>query len=157
MNYQHKPNSVVFFEDVCFVSQCFVWVYIQILYLYIMVSSFQFLQIFYANMCVCICVSCAFSLALLFALPHAIYLFIYLLFIQLFKFFFLQDRVSLCSPDCPGTHSVDQAGLELCLLNALIKGVRHHAWLYLSFQVPICILMRMRKKGYGFRWAEKWK
>jgi hypothetical protein len=24
-----------------------------------------------------------------------------------------QDRVSLCSPDCPGTHSVDQAGLEL--------------------------------------------
>jgi hypothetical protein len=26
-------------------------------------------------------------------------------------FFF--DRVSLCSPGCPGTHSVDQAGLEL--------------------------------------------
>jgi hypothetical protein len=24
-----------------------------------------------------------------------------------------QDRVSLCSPSCPGTHSVDQAGLEL--------------------------------------------
>jgi hypothetical protein len=23
------------------------------------------------------------------------------------------DRVSLCSPGCPGTHSVDQAGLEL--------------------------------------------
>jgi hypothetical protein len=23
------------------------------------------------------------------------------------------DRVSLCSPDCPGTHSVDQTGLEL--------------------------------------------
>jgi hypothetical protein len=22
-----------------------------------------------------------------------------------------QDRVSLCSPGCPGTHSVDQAGL----------------------------------------------
>jgi hypothetical protein len=30
-------------------------------------------------------------------------------------FFFpvFRDRVSLCSPDCPGTHSVDQAGLEL--------------------------------------------
>jgi hypothetical protein len=30
-------------------------------------------------------------------------------------FFFLvfQDRVSLCSPSCPGTHSVEQAGLEL--------------------------------------------
>jgi hypothetical protein len=27
--------------------------------------------------------------------------------------FFLQDRVSLCSPGCPGTHSVDQAGLEV--------------------------------------------
>jgi hypothetical protein len=24
-----------------------------------------------------------------------------------------QDRVSLCSSDCPGTHSVDQAGLKL--------------------------------------------
>ena len=30
-----------------------------------------------------------------------------------FLFFFFQDRVSLCSPGCPGTHSVDQAGLEL--------------------------------------------
>jgi hypothetical protein len=27
--------------------------------------------------------------------------------------FAFQDRVSLCSPDCPGTHSVDQAGFEL--------------------------------------------
>jgi hypothetical protein len=25
----------------------------------------------------------------------------------------LWDRVSLCSPGCPGTHSVDQAGLKL--------------------------------------------
>jgi hypothetical protein len=34
----------------------------------------------------------------------------------LFFFFFLlvfRDRVSLCSPGCPETHSVDQAGLEL--------------------------------------------
>ena len=28
-------------------------------------------------------------------------------------FFSFQDRVSLCSPGCPETHSVDQAGLEL--------------------------------------------
>jgi hypothetical protein len=28
-------------------------------------------------------------------------------------FFFFRDRVSLCSPGCPGTHSVNQAGLEL--------------------------------------------
>jgi hypothetical protein len=27
--------------------------------------------------------------------------------------FFETDRVSLYSPGCPGTHSVDQAGLEL--------------------------------------------
>ena len=34
------------------------------------------------------------------------------LFVCLFCFVF-RDRVSLCSPGCPGTHSVDQAGLEL--------------------------------------------
>jgi hypothetical protein len=28
-------------------------------------------------------------------------------------FFFFRDRVSLCSLGCPGTYSVDQAGLEL--------------------------------------------
>jgi hypothetical protein len=28
-------------------------------------------------------------------------------------FFFPRDRVSLSSPGCPGTHFVDQAGLEL--------------------------------------------
>jgi hypothetical protein len=33
------------------------------------------------------------------------------LFVCLFLFF--QDRVSLYSPGCPGTHYVDQAGLEL--------------------------------------------
>jgi hypothetical protein len=33
------------------------------------------------------------------------YIYIYILVFQ--------DRVSLCSPGCPGTNSVDQAGLEL--------------------------------------------
>jgi hypothetical protein len=32
-------------------------------------------------------------------------------FVCLFVCF--QDRVSLCSPGCPGTHSVDQAGPKL--------------------------------------------
>ena len=32
--------------------------------------------------------------------------------IYLFILFF-QDKVSLCSPGCPGTHFVDQAGFEL--------------------------------------------
>jgi hypothetical protein len=32
---------------------------------------------------------------------------------QILFFFVFLDRVSLCSPGCPGTHSVDQAGLVL--------------------------------------------
>jgi hypothetical protein len=35
------------------------------------------------------------------------------LFLSLSFFLVFQDRVFLCSPGCPGTHSVDQAGLEL--------------------------------------------
>jgi hypothetical protein len=38
-------------------------------------------------------------------------------------FFFFQDRVFLCSPDCPGTHFVDQAGLELRNLTAFASQV----------------------------------
>jgi hypothetical protein len=38
-----------------------------------------------------------------------------LLWLLGFFFFFLvfRDKVSLCSPGCPGTHFVDQAGLKL--------------------------------------------
>jgi hypothetical protein len=39
------------------------------------------------------------------------------LFFVLFCFVF-PDRVSLYSPGCPGTHSADQAGLELRYLPA---------------------------------------
>jgi hypothetical protein len=42
-------------------------------------------------------------------LPEAI---LSCLFVCLFVFGF-RDRVSLCIPGCPGTYSVDQAGLEL--------------------------------------------
>jgi hypothetical protein len=38
--------------------------------------------------------------------------FVLLCFVFLF-FCFFRDRVSLYSPGCPGTHFVDQAGLEL--------------------------------------------
>jgi hypothetical protein len=50
-----------------------------------------------------------------------------LLFSFYWKYFFhilhadflvFQDRVSLCSPGCPGTHSVDQAGLKLRIPSA---------------------------------------
>jgi hypothetical protein len=42
-------------------------------------------------------------------------LFVFVFWFLVFGFWFLvfRDRVSLCSPDCPGTHFVDQAGLEL--------------------------------------------
>ena len=44
-----------------------------------------------------------------------LYLFIYLSIVFCFRFcfFVFQDRVSLYSPGCSGTHSVDQAGLKL--------------------------------------------
>jgi hypothetical protein len=44
-------------------------------------------------------------------------------FIFLFFLFVFQDRVSLCSPGCPGTHSVDQAGLKLRNLPAFASQV----------------------------------
>jgi hypothetical protein len=45
-------------------------------------------------------------------LGHMLCCFIYLLLAFLLCLFF-RDRVFLCSPGCPGTHSVDQFGLEL--------------------------------------------
>ena len=45
------------------------------------------------------------------ALGRHIY-FVGLVFVFVFLVVF-RDRVSLCSPGCPGTHFVDQAGLEL--------------------------------------------
>ena len=38
---------------------------------------------------------------------------IIIIIILVFYFFVFRDRVSLYSPGCPGTHFVDQAGLEL--------------------------------------------
>jgi hypothetical protein len=56
----------------------------------------------------------------------------------LFSFCFVFFKtVSLYSPGCPGTHSVDQSGWPqtqksacLCLPRAGIKGMRHHARLF---------------------------
>jgi hypothetical protein len=33
--------------------------------------------------------------------------------VLIFFFLVFRDMLSLCSPGCPGTHSVDQAGLKL--------------------------------------------
>jgi hypothetical protein len=38
---------------------------------------------------------------------------VFFVFLNFFLFLAFRDRVSLCSPDCPGSHSVDQFGLEL--------------------------------------------
>jgi hypothetical protein len=40
-----------------------------------------------------------------------------------FVLFVFRDRVSLCSPGCPGTHFVDQAGLKLRNPPASASGV----------------------------------
>ena len=45
--------------------------------------------------------------------PDLFFVCLFFLFFVFFGFAFFGDRVSLCSPGCPGTHSVDQAGLEL--------------------------------------------
>jgi hypothetical protein len=47
-------------------------------------------------------------------------------FLFLFCFVLFRDRVSLCSPGCPGTHSVDQAGLELTASASRVLGLK--AW-----------------------------
>jgi hypothetical protein len=39
--------------------------------------------------------------------------FFILFYFLCFIFLVFRDRVSLCSSGCPGTHSVDQAGLKL--------------------------------------------
>jgi hypothetical protein len=51
-----------------------------------------------------------------------VFFFVFLFFLFFFVF---QDRVSLCSPGCPETHSVDQAGLELKNLPAVRAVVAH--------------------------------
>ena len=72
---------------------------------------------------------------------------IFCLFVCLFVcflFWFFSDRVSLCSPGCPGTHSVDQAGLELRNLPASAsqmlgwKACPTTAWIAHCLKVPSC-------------------
>jgi hypothetical protein len=69
-------------------------------------------------------------------LAHPENFILFYFFIFYFLVFF-RDRVSLCSPGCPGIHSVDQAGLELRNLPAPAsrvlgsKGVRHHTRLFI--------------------------
>jgi hypothetical protein len=62
---------------------------------------------------------CFFEIILGFRIALVTFFFFLLcLFVFVLFCFCFQDRVSLCSPGCPGTHSVDQAGLELRTLPA---------------------------------------
>jgi hypothetical protein len=78
-------------------------------------------------------------------------------------FLVFRDRVSLCSPGCPGTHSVDQAGLELRNLPAsasqvlglkvcatmpgsirLLSKIIHSKWITLIFYcLPLHLCLTM--------------
>ena len=66
------------------------------------------------------------------------------LFVCLFVCLFLvfRDRVSLCSPGCPGTHFVDQAGLELRNLPAFASRL---LGLKACATTPGIVLFLMRK------------
>jgi hypothetical protein len=43
----------------------------------------------------------------------SIFVVVLVVFVCLFYFVLFLDRVSLCNPGCPESHSADQAGLEL--------------------------------------------
>jgi hypothetical protein len=88
----------------------------------------------------------------------------------IFFFFFLvfRDRVSLCSPGCPGTHFVDQAGLELRNPPASAsRGLGLKActtmpgWIHFIFKLCVCVCTCacyircswMPKRGGQFPWS----
>jgi hypothetical protein len=61
-----------------------------------------------------------------------VYLVLFVCLFVCFCILFFQDRVSLCSPGCAGTPSVDQAGIELRNLLSVFK-LKYLIHLYLSF------------------------
>jgi hypothetical protein len=60
----------------------------------------------------CCCCCCCFQLILYLATLLKLFISCRSSLVE-FSFLFFPGRVSLYSPGCPGTHSVDQAGLEL--------------------------------------------
>jgi hypothetical protein len=76
---------------------------------------------------------------------------VFCLFLLLFLYFAFQGRVSLCSPDCPGSHSVHQAGLKLIDLPASasqvlgLKACATTAWLYMAVLMPTSFKPRAMK------------
>lgn len=73
---------------------------------------------------------------------------------NLYDFFLFSKQVSPCSPSCPGSYFVDQAGLELrdlpvSVSGTGIKGICHHAWLF--FFLSIAVLTFLEHEYLG-RW-----
>jgi hypothetical protein len=94
------------------------------------------------------------------------------LFVCLFVCFLVfQGRVSLCSPGCPGTHFVDQAGLELrnssasasqvlglkvCATTAQIESVCICIYTYICMQLVISDNLK-ESQGTWKIWREEQK
>jgi hypothetical protein len=89
--------------------------------------------------CTCACVCMCMSVCMCVSAQHTPFIIYYFFFF--FFFLVFQDRVSLYSPGCPGTHNSlgrpgwarTQKSACLCLPSAGIKGMRHHAQLIYYF------------------------
>jgi hypothetical protein len=80
------------------------------------------------------------------------------LFVCLFVCLVFRDRVSLCSPGCPGTHFVDQAGLKLRNSPASasqVLGLKACAttpgWVCIVLKCPISIYCTFEHQKHEFR------
>jgi hypothetical protein len=80
-------------------------------------------------------------------------------FFFFFFFFFLvfRDRVSLHSPGCPGTHFVDQAGLELRNLPtsaSRVLGLK--AWATIARLFINVLISHVSRIAKGIRYSINW-
>jgi hypothetical protein len=70
---------------------------------------------------------------------------------------FFRDRVSLCSPDCLGTHSVDQAGLKLRNLPASASQVLGlKACATTPGPTPQLLKEKKKKEHFTFQPSSQW-
>ena len=89
-------------------------------FLFLLLSPFSFLILLTWILSLCPLINLA--ILLIFLKNQLLVLLIFVVVVVVFVVF--QDRVSLYSPGCPGTHFVDQAGLELRNLPASASRVQ---------------------------------
>jgi hypothetical protein len=75
--------------------------------------------------------------------PQPNYQLFFKIFIYLFIYLVFPDRVSLCSPGCPGTHSVVQAGLELRNLPASASRLNSLEKKSIFNYVYVCVVLHI--------------